>query len=215
MQTILKKIIESKKLEIAKAKKTRSLTALKKELALKNVCVRDFRKAIAKNRSLTCIGELKIASPSKGYLNKNLDLAKTAAIYEQEGISAISVLTDVNFKGKLSDLQLVKNAVRIPVLRKDFIIDVYQVYESLVNGADAILLIASVLSKSALSKLLKLTHKLGMNAIIEIHEIDDLKKVDFRSARIIGINNRDLNDFTVNLKTTGNLCGKIPKRITG
>ncbi len=214
MQTILKKIIEAKKLEIKKAKKILPIAELKEKIRCKKIVPRDFKKGITKKGRLTCIGELKIASPSKGYLNKDLDLAKTARIYEKEGVNAISVLTDANFKGKLRDLEMVKNTVRIPVLRKDFIIDAYQVYESLYRGADAILLIAAVLSRKKLSELLSLTHKLKMNAIIEIHNPDDLKKIDFRSARIIGINNRNLEDFSVNLGITKQLYAKIPARMT-
>ncbi len=214
MQTILKKIIEAKKPEIKKAKKILPLAELKVKIRNKKIVTRDFRKGITKKGTLTCIGELKIASPSKGYLNKHLDLAKTAKIYEKEGMMAISVLTDAHFKGKLRDLELVKNTVKIPVLRKDFIIDAYQVYESLYHGADAILLIAAVLSRKKLKELLALAHKLKMNAIIEIHNPDDLKKIDFRSARIIGINNRNLEDFSVDLKTTKQLYGKIPAKMT-
>ncbi|MFH1094442.1 MAG: indole-3-glycerol phosphate synthase TrpC [Candidatus Omnitrophota bacterium] len=214
MQTILEKIIEAKKIEIKKAKKILPLAELKKKISRKKIVTRDIKKSITKKGILSCIGELKIASPSKGYLNMHLDLAKTAKIYEQEGVNAISVLTDINFKGKLRDLELVKNSVKIPVLRKDFIIDVYQVYESLYHGADALLLIASVLSRKKLSKLLALTHRLGMNAIIEIRNTEDLKKIDFRSARIIGINNRNLDDFSVDLKTTTQLCAGIPAKMT-
>ena len=213
MQTILKKIIKAKKLEIKKAKKILPIAELKKKISNKKIITRDFRKGISKKGMLTCIGELKIASPSKGYLNRTLDLVKTAKIYEKEGVNAISVLTNAHFKGKLRDLELVKNTVKIPVLRKDFIIDTYQVYESLYRGADALLLIAAVLSKKKLRKLLALTHKLKMNAIIEIHTQDNLKKIDFRSARIIGINNRNLENFSVDLNITKQLYGKIPAKI--
>ncbi|MCG2713000.1 MAG: indole-3-glycerol phosphate synthase TrpC, partial [Candidatus Omnitrophica bacterium] len=201
-------------LEIKKAKKILPMAELKKRISNKKIYTRDFKKGITKKGTLTYIGELKIASPSKGYLNKDLDLAKTAKIYEKEGLHAISVLTDVHFKGKLSDLALVKNSVNIPILRKDFIIDAYQVYESLYQGADAILLIAAVLSEKLLRELLALTHKLKMNAIIEIHNPVDLEKIDFRSARIIGINNRNLEDFSVDLKTTKQLYAKIPAKMT-
>ncbi len=214
MQTILKKIIEAKKLEIKKAKKVLPIAALREKIGSKKIVTRDFRRGITKKGRLTCIGELKIASPSKGYLNKNLDLVKTAKIYEKEGVNAISVLTDAHFKGKLPDLRLIKETVKIPVLRKDFIIDTYQVYESLYNGADALLLIAAVLSRKKLSELLALTHELKMNAIIEIHTMEDLKKIDFKSARIIGINNRNLDDFSVDLKTTEKLYRKIPSNLT-
>ena len=214
MQKILKKILEAKKLEVRTSKSRVSLTVLKKLIGAKTIKTRDFRKSISFRNKLACIGELKIASPSKGYLHKNLDLVKTARIYEKKGIKAISVLTDKHFKGKLSDLKLVKDAVKLPVLRKDFIIDCYQVYESCFYGADAILLIAAILSKKKLSDLLLLTHNLGMEAIIEIHNFADLKKVDLNNARIIGINNRNLSDFRVDLGTTAKLRDKIPSKKT-
>ncbi len=213
MQTILKKIIEVKKIEIRKAKSILSLKDLKQKVNNQKIVTRDFKSALTKKGQITCIGELKIASPSKGFLNKNLNLAKTAKIYEKEGINAISVLTDMHFKGKLSDLRLVKDQVNIPILRKDFIIEDYQVYESLFHGADAILLIGAVLSKKLLGELLGLTHQLKMNAIIEVHTPDDLEKIDFSAARIIGINNRNLKDFSVDLKRTKQLCLSIPARI--
>jgi len=215
MKSILKQIIKAKKTEFALLKQANVLNVLKAKVAIKFKCLdlqpRDFFKAVSQPKKINCIGELKIASPSKGYLHKNLDLIKTAKIYQDSGIAAISVLTDKHFKGKLSDLNKVKSAVDIPVLRKDFLLDIYQIYEAYLAGADAVLLIAAILSSKQLKKMLELVHSLNMNAIIEVHNDADIKKVDMSQARIIGINNRNLNTFDLDLETTAKLIKKIPK----
>lgn len=172
---------------------------------------RDFKKSISSSGSLNLIGELKIASPLKGILRNNLDLRKTARLYEKEGIKAISVLTNKHFQGKLSDIKKVKQAVNLPILRKDFIIDKYQIYESFLAGADAVLLIASLLSKKKLINMLNLLKSLNMAALVEVHEGKDLKKIKAKEAEIIGINNRNLKNFSIDLKTTGRLVRKIPR----
>jgi indole-3-glycerol phosphate synthase len=210
MRSILKQIIKQKRLEVKKAKISMPLKKLKDKIRNSDLKIRDFRKSITVRSKIGLIGELKKASPSKGYLNRKLDLAKTAVMYEKAGVSAISVLTDRHFCGKLKDLNSVKKAVDLPLLRKDFFIDEYQVYESVLAGADAVLLIASVLTAKKLSRMIDLVHSLGMNALIEIHDLDDIKKIDMKKARIIGINNRDLNTFNVSLETTKNLVKKIP-----
>ncbi|MBU1043231.1 MAG: indole-3-glycerol phosphate synthase TrpC [Candidatus Omnitrophica bacterium] len=218
MKSILKQIIKAKKIEIALHKHKIPLTALKLKAAAKLKKIdcppRNFLNAISRKKKLNCIGELKIASPSKGYLHKNLNLVKTAKLYQDSGISAISVLTDIHFKGKIADLKKVKAAVAIPILRKDFIIDVYQVYESYLAGADALLLIAAILSAKQLKQMLDLVHALNMNAIVEVHDQADLKKIDMSQVRIVGINNRNLNTFALDLKTTEVLLKKIPKTKT-
>jgi indole-3-glycerol phosphate synthase len=214
MKSILKQIIKVKKTEISQLKKKISLSILKSKARKANIQIRDFRKSIDQPNTLACIGELKIASPSKGYLHKNLDLVKTALLYQQSGISAISVLTDRHFKGKLADLKKVRQAVRIPVLRKDFLLDIYQVYESYLANADAVLLIAAILSAKKLNTMLDLVHALGMNAIVEVHDLADIKKLDMKKTRIVGINNRDLNTFELDLATTKNLIKQIPKSKT-
>jgi indole-3-glycerol phosphate synthase len=212
MKTILKKIVAAKKNEISEAKRRCPLAQLKARALKQNVLPRDFRKHVSGGRKLHCIGELKIASPLKGYLCRGMPLLKTARLYEKCGIDALSVLTDSHFKGKLADIKKVKKVVRLPVLRKDFIIDAYQIYESYLAGADAILLIAALLGKKKLLRFLHIAHTLGLEAIVEVHSEHDLAKVDLRHVRIIGINNRNLNDFTVNLEVTQHLISKIPKR---
>lgn len=212
MESILKKILIEKKKEVTQAKKNFPLKILRAQIKSQTPCpCRDFKKSISSPEKVSIIGELKKASPSKGFLNKGLELAKTAVLYKEAGVSAISVLTDKHFLGELCDIKKIKTAVRLPVLRKDFIIDEYQLYESYFAGADAVLLIASVLNKNELSRMLRIISNLGMSALIEVHDESDLTKINFKEAQIIGINNRNLNDFTVDMTTTERLIKKIPK----
>ncbi|MDD5746492.1 MAG: indole-3-glycerol phosphate synthase TrpC [Candidatus Omnitrophica bacterium] len=210
MPSLLKNIVNAKQKEIREQKKSVPLESLFKRVPCRKYPLGDLFAALSAGTAVHCIGEVKKASPSKGDLNPDLDVVKTALTYEKSGISAISVLTDPRFKGTLTDLKKVKSAVSIPVLRKDFMLEEYQIYESYCCGADAVLLIAAILSKTRLDKLLRQTHALGMNAIIEIHDERDLEKVNLGRARIIGINNRNLNDFSVNMGTTERLIKKIP-----
>ncbi|MFH2139085.1 MAG: indole-3-glycerol phosphate synthase TrpC [Candidatus Omnitrophota bacterium] len=210
MKTILDKIVEEKKKEIKIAKQNISRAEILEKLSKKKINCRDFKKCLVAGNRINFIGELKKASPVKGVLRKEFDLIKTALIYEKENISAISVLTDKHFCGSLSDVKKVKNATTLPVLRKDFIIEEYQLYESLLARADAVLLIASILPKNTLTKMLKIVHSLGMSALVEVHNQHDIEKVDFRHADIIGINNRDLRNFKTDLHITEKLLKKIP-----
>ena len=211
MPSLLKTIVQSKRKELRALKKRVPAASLLKNISARNYPLCDFSAAISGKEKVYCIGELKKASPSKGDINPALDVAATALIYEKSGIAAISVLTNKHFKGTLADLKKVKAAVSIPVLRKDFIFEEYQIYESYCAGADAVLLIAAILSKTKLDKLLALVHALGMNAVIEIHDASELRKINMKRARIIGINNRNLNDFSVDMGTTARLIKAIPK----
>ncbi|MFO7538701.1 MAG: indole-3-glycerol phosphate synthase TrpC [Chloroflexota bacterium] len=179
----------------------------------------DFYAAL-KQPGVSLIAECKKASPSKGLLVPNYDAAQLARDYAKAGASAISVLTDGrHFQGSLSDLRDVadlrygKEAVGIPVLRKDFIFDPYQVYEARAAGADAILLIVSVLGDNDLQALLKLAHKLGMNALIEVHTEAELERALTVQPRIIGVNNRNLQTFKVDFDNTARLRQRIPPEI--
>ncbi|MBU0633875.1 MAG: indole-3-glycerol phosphate synthase TrpC [Candidatus Omnitrophica bacterium] len=211
MPSILKQILKRKKQEIELAKKKQPRDALLKYIKKQRYVRRDFKNCICKQGRICIIGELKKTSPSKGYLNKGLKLQQTAKIYARSGIDAISVLTDCAFAGRLEDIGTVRAAVKVPILRKDFIIDEYQLYQTRLLGADAVLLIAQILEKTVLAKLLKLAKKLGLDVLLEIHKKEDLKKIDFGLAEIIGINNRDLNNFDVDIHTTQRLIKKIPK----
>jgi indole-3-glycerol phosphate synthase len=173
----------------------------------------DFYAAL-KKRGVSLIAECKKASPSKGLLVRNYDPVELAKTYAKAGACAISVLTDArHFQGSLEHLRDVKEVVKVPVLRKDFIFDPYQVYEARVAGADAVLLITAVLSDTDLRDLLQLTHKLGMNALIEVHTQAELERVLLLGPRIIGVNNRNLQTFEVDFANTARLRRLIPDDI--
>ena len=181
----------------------------------------DFFKAL-RAPGVTLIAECKKASPSKGLIVADYDPADLAKTYMSAGAGAISVLTDGrHFQGSLTDLRNVKeattglkvaggNLTAVPVLRKDFIFDPYQVYETRVAGADALLLIASVLGDSEISELLKLTRQLGMEALIEVHTEKELQRVLALDPRVIGVNNRNLQTFEVDFENTARLRQMIP-----
>lgn len=173
----------------------------------------DFYAAL-KSPGISLIAECKKASPSKGLMVPKYDPVKIAQTYVKAGAKAISVLTDGrHFQGSLEDLRDVKEAVkkkRVPVLRKDFTFDPYHIYEARAAGADAILLIASVLGDKEVETLLALTHKLGMNALVEVHTEEELERMLPLNPRIIGINNRNLQTFEVDFSNTARLRQMIP-----
>jgi indole-3-glycerol phosphate synthase len=173
----------------------------------------DFYAAL-KAPGVSLIAECKKASPSKGLIVRHYDPVKLARSYERAGARAISVLTDGrHFQGSLEDLRDVKEAVNIPVLRKDFTFDPYHIYEARAAGADAILLIAAVLGDNDIGDLLKLTHKSGMNALVEVHTEEELARVLPLEPRIIGVNNRNLQTFEVDFANTARLRAMIPAEI--
>lgn len=174
--------------------------------------VRDFYAAL-QPLGVSVIAECKKASPSKGLIAPRYDAVRLAQAYEQGGASAISVLTDTrHFQGTLQDLRDVRQKVKIPVLRKDFIFHPYQIYEARSAGADAILLIAAVLEGGDMGELLALTHQLGMNALVEVHTEAELTRVLALEPRprIIGINNRNLQTFVVDFENTARLRQVVP-----
>lgn len=175
--------------------------------------LRDFEAAI-RAPGVSLIAECKKASPSRGLLVNNYDPVRLARLYEKAGARAISVLTDGrHFQGTLEHLRDVREAVRVPVLRKDFIFHPYQLYEARVAGADAVLLIAAVLSDTELRDLLALAKKLGMSALIEVHDEAELARALSLQPGIIGINNRDLQTFEVDFGNTARLRALIPPGI--
>jgi len=174
---------------------------------------RDFEGAL-REEGVNIIAEVKRASPSKGWLNSNLDVTTMVQNYTKGGAAAISVLTEPNwFKGDLSDLATAHLATQLPLLYKGFILDSYQVYEARAHGADAILLITSLLSLSELSALIGLARDLGMASLVETHSEPEVVKALDANGGIIGINNRNLADFSVNLETTIKLRPLIPPGI--
>lgn len=211
---ILTRIVETKRIEIEEAKKTKPLAELKKE-AGKISLVSSFRKNISRPHHLNLIAEIKKASPSKGVIREDFNPGKIAAIYQASGAQAISVLTDEKFfQGHLDHIKIVKECSSLPILRKDFIIDEYQIYESLVAGADAVLLICDILSGEELDKFHSLAVSLGLDVLVETHNDEDLKKAVSSGASVIGINNRDLQTFKVDINVTERLVKHIPPHKT-
>ncbi len=167
-----------------------------------------------KNQGLSFICELKKASPSKGLISDDFPLDEIAREYEAAGTSAISCLTEPKwFKGDISYLKRVAGEVKIPVLRKDFIIDECQIEEAALRGASAILLIAAILTDEDIRKLMKKARQSGLDVLAEVHDENELSRMLSCGADIIGINNRDLRDFTIRLETTERLASLVPKGI--
>ncbi|PRX28937.1 indole-3-glycerol phosphate synthase [Orenia metallireducens] len=207
---ILDKIVEHKKLEVEQQKQEVSLAELKQKIeTLEHT--RDFKGAL-EAEGMSLIAEIKKASPSKGVIREDFNPIAIAKEYQQAGAKALSVLTDEKFfQGKLDYLTGVKAEVDLPLLRKDFIIDPYQIYQARACGADAILLIVAILSKEQLKDYLALAKSLGLGVLVEVHNRKELTLVLQEDCDIIGINNRDLRVFEVDLATTLGLKRSIPK----
>lgn len=166
-----------------------------------------------KNRELTLIAEIKKASPSKGLISQKFNPRKQLQQYQQGGADAISVLTDAEyFQGSDQILKKVRSRTLLPILRKEFIIDPVQVYQSQFLGADVILLIAAILEKKQLEKLLNIAYQIGLEAIVEVHTGTELEKVLAVPAEIIGINNRNLHDFSVDMRTTEKIVNILEQK---
>jgi indole-3-glycerol phosphate synthase len=210
MSTILDQIVASKRKEIVAARRHVPEAALERQRAAAPP-VRDFRAALERAGEVCIIAEIKKASPSAGVLRADFDPIAIARIYEQHGAAAISVLTDAPyFQGSLDHLRAVRAAVSLPVLRKDFLLDRYQVLEARCAGADAVLLIAEILDDATLRELLDETHRLGMCALVELYDPANLPRVLASGARLIGINNRDLRTFVTRLEHTLELAAHVP-----
>jgi indole-3-glycerol phosphate synthase len=210
MTTILDTIVATKREEVAAAKAAKPETALRERLA-DAPPVRDFLAPLAAPGPIHLIAEVKKASPSKGVIREHFDPVAIARTYQQHGASCISVLTDEPyFQGSLEYLREIRMAVDVPLLRKDFIIDPYQVLQARVNGADAVLLIAECLDDSALKTLHDAIVELGMTPLVELYEPANLDRVLGVGARLIGINNRDLRTFETDLGHTLRLRQRIP-----
>ncbi len=204
---ILDEIIKAKKEELARRKRNIPLSELKAPSSKK-----DFASALG-GQGIQLIAEVKKASPSRGVICPHLDPIRLAQTYADNGAAAISVLTEERyFQGSLEHLAAIKGMLnqRIPVLRKDFIFDPYQVYESGAYGADALLLIVAILSNAQLQELLSLSHTLGLQCLVEVHDEAELEDALLSGARIIGINNRDLSTFSVDLSITKRLRPLVP-----
>ena len=215
-------IVQQKGREISQARKVVAEARLA-ELVRQRSDYRSFFEPLSRPGAagVNIIAEIKRASPSKGDIRADLDASKTAAQYEHGGAAAVSVLTDATFfKGHLDDLKAARSACRLPVLRKEFIISRYQVYEAAAAGADAILLIARILTPEKLDRLYSLCRDLGMDALVEIHTPEDARIVADCGARLVGINNRNLSTFETDIAIAMDLVarlapGQIPVAASG
>jgi indole-3-glycerol phosphate synthase len=210
MATILDEIVVSKRREVAEAKKRIPLEELENQAASAPP-VRDFRAALAGPGPIRLIAEVKKASPSAKVIRHDFDPVAIARIYQAHGASCLSVLTDAPyFQGHLSYLAQIRAAVAVPLLRKDFLIDEYQVAEARQAGADAVLLIAEILDDAMLRSLLARAKEFGMSALVEFHQEENLPRVLAAGADLVGINNRDLRRFETDLEQTLRLRDRVP-----
>lgn len=214
MENILEKILADKRIEVEQRKLQTTIEQFKQQIELMPKC-RNFYSAVTKRnlRGINVIAEVKRASPSAGVIRPDFDAVEIAKTYERCGADAISVLTDEKyFQGKLEYIRQIKDAVRLPVLRKDFIVDPWQIYESRAAGADAILLIAEALLSADLMDFMITATELTLTVLLEVHDADTLLKVRSmigfpkKGYSILGINNRDLTTMWVDLNTTARLA---------
>jgi len=210
---ILDQIVADKLLELETIKKASPLNKLEKEASKQPVAL-DFASALSEN-GVSLIAEVKKASPSRGLIRSDFDPAEIAGIYAENGASAISVLTETGyFQGSLEYLAEIKTSLidkKLPLLRKDFITDPYQIYESRANGADCLLLIVAILDAIRLKELLDLSHWFGMSCLVEVHNEEEMDIALESQAPIIGINNRNLDTLEVDINTTQRLRPLVPK----
>jgi indole-3-glycerol phosphate synthase len=207
--------------------KKRRLSGLKKECAVDELRARALnvranakphalRAALGERGRVNIIAEIKRASPSKGEIKADVDPARTARQYEAGGAACVSVLTEEDhFRGSLDDLRAVRRAVGLPLLRKDFIFDEFQLYEAAEAGADALLLIVAALLDEELTRLIRITEgELRMDALVEVHTLEELSRAHACGATLIGVNNRDLRSFNVSLDTSVELARSAPPGLT-
>lgn len=210
---VLDAICANKREEVGRAKTVTPLPRLMEAIAGAEP-PRGFRDAL-RRPGMSLISEIKRKSPSRGIMAASANPVELAAVYEAAGARAISVLTDEKyFQGTLDDLSNVRQSVTIPCLRKDFVIDEYQIHEARAHGADAVLLIVRILSDTQLRDYLALAHTLGMDALVETHEASEIPRAITAGAHIIGINNRDLDTLAIDVRSSLRLRPLIPADIT-
>ncbi len=213
MIDILTQIVDVKQDEVKLLRRDFTITRFSDSEYFSQNCL-DFATALSTPDAISIIAEVKKASPSKGIIRDDFNHLTIADIYANNGANAISVLTDKQFfKGNITYLNDIAKEKAIPLLRKDFIIDEYQVFEAKSNGADAILLISEILSANQISELSNAAFELGMNVLLELHSEEHLSKIDFSLNRIIGINNRDLTNFTTDLTSTKTISEQIKEDV--
>ena len=208
---ILDDIVKAKMKQLARCKRSVPLSRMKERALERGLKTVDFAAAL-RGDSVKLIAEVKKASPSRGVMCPDIDPVKLAQTYVSNGAAAVSVLTEEHyFEGSLEQLAAIRTGIgTTPILRKDFIFEPYQIYESRAHGADALLLIVAMLSSETLEELLSLSRALGMRCLVEIHDEEELERALACGATVIGINNRDLRTFRVKLDTTRRLRPMIP-----
>lgn len=211
----LTRIIARKRVRLERAMNLQTLEELRAEASRvrSNARPHAFRSALERADGFNIIAEIKCASPSLGDIRPDISPAALAREYESGGASAISVLTEEDhFKGSLQDLREVRERTSLPLLRKDFIFDVWQLYEAAAARADALLLIVAALDDATLTRLLRITEdELGMDALVEVHTADELRRADACGAKLVGVNNRNLHSFEVSLETSVELAARAPR----
>ncbi len=215
-RNILEKIVWQKEKEVEQWRDRLPLLRLRQQVAEAAPPVRDFLAALCAGKTQPAlIAELKKASPSKGVIRADFDLPAIAKAYATAGASCLSVLTDRQFfQGSFENLALARQTVDLPLLCKEFIIYPYQILLARLNGADAVLLIAAILTDADLAHFVKIIHSLGMTALVEVHTLEEFDRVlNIDGVRLIGINNRNLEDFTVDLQTTCDLLAARRDRL--
>lgn len=207
--TILDRIVDDTRALVAKRKQAVPVRILEERIEAAGV-TRSLEAALRQNH-LAVLAEIKKASPSKGVIREDFDVADLARQYEDHGADAISVLTEpLHFQGSLDNLALARQAVDLPLLRKDFIIDPYQLLEARAYGADAVLLIAAVLGRDDLYDLHQVAHELGLACLVEVYAHHELDKLDFDQVKILGVNNRDLRTFEVDINHSLRVFEEVP-----
>jgi indole-3-glycerol phosphate synthase len=210
MSTVLDRIVAYKRREITAARARVPEAELERRAAAAPPA-RDFRAALGRGPGVQVIAEVKKASPSAGLIRADFDPVTIARIYERHGAACVSVLTDEpSFQGHLRHLELVRAAVAVPLLRKDFILDRYQLLEARAAGADAALLIAECLDAEALPRLVREARELGLQTLVELYDRDNLARALASGARLVGVNNRDLRTFVTRLEHTLELAADLP-----
>lgn len=211
---IIDEIVRHKREELAQAKIQTPFADLKEQVKDISIKKASFKGGIKRNskQSIRLIAEIKKASPSKGIIRQDLDIAEVVGVYESKGAAAISVVTETHwFSGTLKDIEQAGKCTGLPILRKDFIFDPYQIYEARLYGASAVLLIAGILERSAIEDLMGLAGEFGLDSLVEVHTLKELDKALYAGADIIGVNNRDLKTLKIDLTRTFYMLPDIPK----
>jgi indole-3-glycerol phosphate synthase len=211
--TVLERILLSTREEVARRKRELSLEEIPSEPPRRKTRARPFREAVC-GPSIAVIAEFKRRSPSAGALRERPDVAELVGAYERGGAAAVSILTEgPHFEGSLEDLRVARAACALPILRKDFIVDPYQLHEARAAGADAVLLIVAALEQPVLSSLHHAARELDLDVLVEVHDRVELSRALDAGAELVGINNRDLRDFTVDVERTFTLLEEIPDAV--